>query len=132
MITWHDMETPEDAALQILNCMFGVIQLSKIMKQMTVKHKEMVTFWLAYANENRKLLLESKFIPYEPHYLYPVIKAYDEAEEIIGVYADNKIIYPDLSKNRCQIINTTVGEEEVKICLVFDLSFSLPACSYLI
>ncbi len=111
MITWHEMETPEDAALQILNCMFGVIQFSKNIKHMIPEHKEMVAFWLAFAKENRKLLLESEFIPYEPHYLYPVIKAYDDTEEVIGVYANNKIIYPDFMKDKSRIINATKQEK---------------------
>lgn len=107
MITWNDGESTEDAALQILATIFGVTQFSKVIKDLKPDHKEMVTFWLKFARENQKLLLESEFIPYEPHFLYPVIKACDENEEIIGVYASNKIVYPDLHKDRSRIINAT-------------------------
>lgn len=107
MITWHEDETPEDAALQVLNCMFGVIQFSMKTQEMVPAHKEMVTYWLKFAKDNRKLLLESEFIPYEPNYLYPVIKACDDKEEILGVYADNKVVHPELDKSRTRIINAT-------------------------
>lgn len=107
MITWNADETAEDAALQLLNTMFGVIQFSMIIEKMKPEHKEMVTFWLKFAKDNRKLLLESGFIPYEPHFLYPVIRAFDDKEEIIGVYAGNKVIYPDLKKDRSRMINAT-------------------------
>lgn len=121
MITWHENETPEDAALQILNCIFGVIQFSMKIEQMVTEHKEMVAFWFEFAKENRKLLLESEFIPYEPHYLYPVIKACDDTEEIIGVYASNKIIYPDLKKDRSRIINAT---KQTALFLSIDKEYS--------
>lgn len=107
MITWHDDESTEDAALQVLNTIFGVTQFSKIIETMTPDHKEMVIFWLNFARDNMKVLQQSEFIPYEPQFLYPVIKACDSTEEIIGVYANNKVIYPDIKKNKSQIINAT-------------------------
>lgn len=110
MITWHDDESTEDAASQILNTIFGVTQFSKIISKMRPEHKEMATFWLKFAKENRKVLQESEFIPYEPHFLYPVIKAFDDTEEIIGVYASNKVVYPDLQKEKSRIINATKQE----------------------
>lgn len=111
MITWHDEESTEDAALQVLNTIFGVTQFSKVPQNMTPEHRDMAAFWLNFARENAKVLQESEFIPYEPHYMYPVIKACDETEEIIGVYAGNKIVYPDLTK-RSRIINAT---KQVKV-----------------
>lgn len=111
MITWHEAEKTEDAALQILNCIFGVIQFSMKIEKMIPEHRRMVTFWLDFAKENRKLLLESDFIPYEPNYLYPVIKACNDLEEVIGVYAVNKVIHPNLNKDRIRIINATKKRE---------------------
>lgn len=107
MITWHDEESAEDAALQVLNTVFGVTQFSKRIGQMTTEHREMLAFWLAFERENVRVLQQSEFIPYEPHFLYPVIKAFDDTEEIIGVYAGDKVIHPDLTKRRSRIINAT-------------------------
>lgn len=107
MITWHDDETVEDAALQILNVMFGVVQFSRRLVSMRPDHKAMTTFWLKFAKDNIRILQESEFVAYEPHFLYPVIKAFDEKEEIIGVYANKKVICPDMSKERSRIINAT-------------------------
>nr|WP_300840568.1 glycoside hydrolase family 36 protein [uncultured Acetatifactor sp.] len=107
MITWNNEESVEDAALQVLNTIFGVTQFSKVIGQMRPEHREMVTFWLKFAGDNVKVLQQSEFIPYEPHFLYPVIKAFDAEEEIIGVYACNKVIRPDPGKRRSRIINAT-------------------------
>lgn len=115
MITWHDGETAEDAALQVLNTIFGVTQFSKVPQNMTPDHREMTAFWLNFARENRKILQESEFIPYEPHYLYPVIMACNEEKEIIGVYAVNKILYPDLNKQSLILNATKQGQVFVSL-----------------
>lgn len=116
MITWHDGETVEDAALQILNTLFGVTQFSKAPGELTPEHREMTEFWLNFARENRKVLQEGELIPLEPQYLYPVVKARDEEDEIMAVYARDKILYPDLSR-RCRIVN---GAKQAKLFLSVD------------
>lgn len=105
MVTWHKDDKPEDAALQILNTIFGVTQVSKIVKDLSPEEKRMIRFWLGFERENQKVLQESTIIPLEPQFLYPIIKASNEQEEIIGVYADNKVISPDFSKRKTQLIN---------------------------
>lgn len=127
MITWNDGESTEDAALQILATIFGVTQFSKVIKDLNPEHKKMVAFWLKFARENEKLLLESGFIPYEPHFLYPVIKAWDENEEIIGVYALNKIVYPDLKKERSRLINAT---KQAKLFIYVDEACAVRVKTY--
>lgn len=107
MITWNNNEKPEDAALQILHTLFGVTQVSKVLRDIPENHLSMLRFWLAFERNNYKLLQESQLIPYEPHHLYPVIKACDETEEILAVYADNKIVQIDPQKCRCQLVNAT-------------------------
>lgn len=106
MITWHDGEDAEDAALQVLNTIFGVIQLSKVPQNLTPDHHRMVKFWLGFAREHRRVLQESEFLPQEPQFLYPVIIARDEKTEITGVYAGNKIVSPSLDRHCC-LINAT-------------------------
>ena len=106
MLMWNDNETSQNAAKQILNCIFGVIQLSKKLEFMKENHKKMAKFWIDFATRNKDVLLSSSFYAYEPQNLYPVVKAFNEKEEITAVYAKNKIINPDLSKN-VKIINAT-------------------------
>lgn len=119
MLTWNEAETPEDAALQILNVLFGVIQFSKNIGNMGDAHKRMSAFWLDFAVKNEKILLESKLIPYEPQYLYPVITAKNEEEAITGVYERSRIIFIETALNRNQVINATKEE-------VLYLSFDMP------
>ena len=111
MLTWNDGESVEDAALQILNSIFGVIQFSQIIERMPESHLRMTRFWLDFARENEKTLLHSDFIPLEPQFLYPVLRAQDARTAIIGVYAPNKIVALDGAHTRLKIINATKAEE---------------------
>lgn len=120
MLTWNDKETPEDAALQILNSIFGVIQFSKIIKNMPEEHRKMTAFWLNFAIKNKEVLQESQLIPYEPHYLYPVIKAQNEKEAIVGVYTRAKIIEIETRLSSVKLMN---GTKEDKLCLAFDAPY---------
>lgn len=107
MVTWNDEESTEDAALQILNTLFGVTQLSKVLKNLTEEHRKMVKFWFSFERTHMEVLQKAELIPMEPHFLYPVIKACNEAEEIIGVYASEKVVFADNHKKISRFINAT-------------------------
>ena len=109
MLCWNHNETPEDAALQILHSIFGVIQFSQIISDMPESHRKMSAFWLDFAQKNKKVLLESELVPYEPHYLYPVVKAQDENEAIVAVYQRDKIVSLPQRK-KVTIINASKSE----------------------
>lgn len=107
MLTWSREETPEYAALQILNVLFGTIQLSQIIADMPEAQLQMTRFWLGFAVRYRKVLLESEFIPLEPQFLYPVIQARDAQTAIIAVYAPDKLVRLDTSRRCILLINAT-------------------------
>lgn len=111
MLTWNHDESAEDAALQILNSIFGVVQFSQIIADMPEAHLRMTKFWLDFARENERVLLHSAFIPMEPQFMYPVIKAQDESTAIIGVYALNKIVDIDGIRQQVKLINATKADK---------------------
>lgn len=111
MLTWSREESAEDAALQMLNSMFGVIQFSQIIADMPDAHRRMTAFWLDFARQNEQVLLHSEFIPMEPQFMYPVIKAQDETTAIIGVYALNKVVALDGSRKNVKLINATKADK---------------------
>lgn len=110
MLTWSREESAEDAALQMLNSMFGVIQFSQIIADMPDAHRRMTAFWLDFARQNEQVLLHSEFIPMEPQFMYPVIKAQDDTTAIIGVYALNKVVALDGSRKNVKLINATKAD----------------------
>ncbi len=110
MLMWHPDDTAENAALQILNSIFGVIQYSMKLDTISDEHKKMSKFWLDFARKNRHILLEGSFRAYEPAQMFSILRAERDDESIIGVYNINKVV--DLENfNKTTVINATQKEE---------------------
>ena len=73
MLMWHNSESVENAALQLLNVLFSVPQISVKLADIPKEHFEMVRFYTDYWLKNRDLLLEGEFVPYSPQSNYPMI-----------------------------------------------------------
>ena len=110
MLMWNPDETAENAALQILNSLFGVIQYSMRLDTISEEHMKMSKFWLDFASKNRSILLDGSFRAYEPLQLFPAICADKDNKAIIGVYNINKVVdIEDFSETT--VINATSKEE---------------------
>ncbi len=105
MIFFDMRESVEDAAWQILNSIFGVIQYSVRLEELSPEQLKMSRFWLNFSAENKDILLNSEYIAHEPHCNYSIIEAFNDKERIAAVYARNKILPVDGRKTT--IINAT-------------------------
>jgi len=88
MITWHSDEAVEIAALQLINILFGVPQLSVFLTKAPRSHVEMVKFFTSYWNENADVLLNGEFLPSKPLANYPTQRVSKNETTIIGVYEE--------------------------------------------
>jgi len=88
MLMWHYNDPVEQAALQILNILFSVPQISVRLNEIQSDHKEMITFWINYWNENRDVLIEGEFKPQAPDALYPIITSSNSRKSITALYQD--------------------------------------------
>ena len=88
MLMWHPDEPVDAAALQFLNIIFSVPQLSVLLDRITEKHRAMVTYWTGWWNEHRDVLLDGKLEPRQPAHSYPVVVASTAAKRVVAVYAD--------------------------------------------
>lgn len=95
MLMLSPFETPENNALQIISCMFGVLQYSGRMEQMTPQMAQMSVFWLNFLKAHKQLLLEGRLEAFEPHLLYTWAKATLGKECAVGVYTIDKCVQPD-------------------------------------
>ena len=92
MLEWNFAESPERAALYVINSMFGVIQYSVMLRNAPKEHLDMVEKWVRFSQEHRKTLLKGKFRPYHPELKYPIIEAEGEDEVVIGLYDDGRVV----------------------------------------
>lgn len=112
MIMWHPEEAVEPAALQFLNILFSVPQVSVRLAEIPPEHFEMVRFLTSYWIENRDVLLGGAFHARQPLANYPVISARGAEKEIIAVYAD-QVITLDGRAPSVDVVNAKTGEDVV-------------------
>jgi alpha-galactosidase len=111
MFMWHKDEPAESAALQILNILFSVPQLSVKLDSIPNDHFKMAAFWMKYWKENREILLDGHFIPSDPGALYPVIRSSKESKEIIALYTDQFVNIDAVEIDAIDFINAKASNE---------------------
>ena len=105
MLAWHAEDTAESAALQLLNILFSVPQLSVRLTQVPDDHIETIAFWTGYWRENRAVLLDGDFMPVNPGAAYPVIQAARDGKAIVGVYNDMLVTITDGPFTEVDLVN---------------------------
>jgi len=86
MVIWSKLDTPQVAALQILNVLFSVPQVSVELSAQTEANRKMIAFWMRFCSEHRKTLQEGMLRPEHPELSYPLVSASREGETITAVY----------------------------------------------
>jgi len=95
MFMWHAGDSVETAALQFLNVLFAVPQLSVKLERIPREQREMIRHWTSYWRANRDVLLDGEFIPHAPLADYPLIEAVNERKRIVAAYADMIVRLPE-------------------------------------
>ena len=86
MLMWHPMDPAESAALQLINVLFAVPQLSVLLDRLPDEHVKMTAFWLAFWNEHRCVLLDGRLEPFHPELMYPLVLASNEERLVAAIY----------------------------------------------
>lgn len=102
---WHPDEPLESAALQILNVIFSVPQVSVKLTEIPQAHREMIGFWLKYWRENRGVLLDGDFIPVSPAQNYPMVHGHTSIKWISVIYQDMVVAPVNAEFRGIDIIN---------------------------
>ena len=116
MLMWHPEEPVAAAALQILNVLFSVPQMSVLLDRLPADHLAMVRFWLAWWLEQRDVLLDGALEPLLPQHLYPVVRASTATKRVVAVYADGLAPLGPQLPPRCWVVNGTRRERVVLEC----------------
>ena len=113
MIVWSRDETPEGAALPILNAIFGVIQYSVRLAEANPDHLAVIRHWLAFSREHRDTLLKGRFRPHHPESGYPLIEAESGTESVVAVYIPDHVIRVRSMKRPVYLLNATAADSIV-------------------
>ncbi len=94
MMMWHPTERPEQVAVQLINTLFAVPQISVDLTEQTPEQLDVLRFWLAFVTEHAAVLQQGAFRPTRPDLRYPLVSAADADLEIVGRYAPLPIAVP--------------------------------------
>lgn len=107
MVMWNQGERAEEAALQIISCLFGTLQFSVRLDRMTEEQKRMVQNYMKFAKQHKDVLQEAPIEAKEPHNLYPEVRGYKEAKEVIVCYSGNRVVSVRNEYEKTIIVNGT-------------------------
>lgn len=110
MVMWNKQEKPEIAALQIIDCLFGTLQFSVRLREMSEEQREMVQNYMDFMKQHKELLQNTPISAKEPQNLYPEIRTKNEQGEIIALYAKGRVIKIDGKSQKTILVNGTVNE----------------------
>ena len=85
MLQWEQGCPAEMAALQLLNVLFSVPQISMRLAELPSAHLKMLKFWLTFWRNHRDTLLSGTFVPTQPEHLYPLVSAHGKKETVVAV-----------------------------------------------
>lgn len=88
MLMWHPDDPVESAALQLVNVLFGVPQISVLLDEIPPEYTEMLRFWLAFWREHRDVFLDGTLEPRRPEATYPVVLARTGEKLVAALYAE--------------------------------------------
>lgn len=103
MLMWHPEDPVESAALQLINVLFAVPQISVKLDRLPADHVKMVAYWMAFWREHRSVLLNGRLEPYHPELLYPLVVASDADKRIAAIY-HRTVLTIDLEESQTMII----------------------------
>jgi alpha-galactosidase len=121
MVMWHESEPVEKAALQLLNILFAVPQVSVKLREIPKDHLAMTRFYLDYYNRNRDVLVKGDIDAPFPTMNYPLVRGYTRDKQVVALYAD-VLLSLDGSRptSRIDIVNAK-GSRQVVMSLPQDL-----------
>jgi alpha-galactosidase len=119
MLMWHAEDPAHSAALQLVNVLFSVPQISVLLDRIPPEHVEMLRFWLGFWREHRDVFLDGALEPLHPEAIYPVVLARTESKLAAAAYGNAVVSLEGEIPATLLVVNGTL-EEGVVLSLADD------------
>ena len=113
MLVWSKDETPEGAALPILNVLFSTIQYSMVLAELPKAHADVIRHWLAFSQARREALLKGRFVPHHAENGYTWVEGESKTERVVATYSDANVLPVDASSKTVFLVNANMTEGAV-------------------
>lgn len=93
MLLWGKGESAKNCALQLLDVMFSVPQISVLLKNSTDEQRKVLKNFVSYWTENKDLLLHGEFSADNVKYNYPVLSSKKDGKRVTVAYLPVTTVY---------------------------------------
>lgn len=107
MIMWNAGEPVDSAALQLINILFAVPQISVRLDMLPQEHLQMVRYWLAFWRKYRDTLMHGYFAPHRCEANYPLVTARDDSVFVAVAYGEAFIALDGSLPDEVVLVNGT-------------------------
>ncbi|MFE0068476.1 glycoside hydrolase family 36 protein [Nonomuraea sp. NPDC059023] len=94
MMMWHPAESAERVAVQLINVLFAVPQISVDLTAQSAAQTAALRFWLAFVKEHAEVLQRGRLRPSRPDLQYPLVTARGDGVVIAARYAPVPVAAP--------------------------------------
>ena len=109
MLVWSRDESPEGAALPILNALFSTIQYSMVLASVPPAHRDVIRSWLGFSQVHREALLKGAFRPHHAENGYSWIEGESASERIVAAYSGDVCVRAGAADRPVFLVNATGG-----------------------
>lgn len=111
MVMWPAEESPENVAIQLINCIFATLQISVRLAGLSEKQKKTLKHYLRFSIDYQDILLTGNFSVRNPLAQYPLISASKNNIHITGLYDSLQILdIPDSAWKEYWLLNGTTSD----------------------
>ena len=110
MLVWSPDETPEGAALPILNALYSTIQYSMVLGKVRPDHGRVIRRWLKFSQDHREALLKGRFMPHHPENGYTWVTGESAKERVVTAYSPSAVVPCGPADKPVFLVNATGGQ----------------------
>ena len=107
MLVWSKDETPEGAAVPILNALYSTIQYSMILDRIEPAHRRVIKHWLDFSRQHREALLKGRFTPHHAESGYTWVEGESADERVVASYSGDVAIRSGAADRPVVLVNAT-------------------------
>lgn len=108
MLMWHPEDPVHSAALQLVNVLFSVPQISVLLDRIPPEHIEMLRFWLGFWREHRDVFLDGAIEPRHPEAVYPVVLSRTDTKLAAAAYGNSVVPLEGSLPQTLLVVNGTL------------------------
>lgn len=110
MIMWHPQDTAESAALQIINILFSVPQISMRLNELPEDHRRMLRFYCGLWKKYRDAFIGGTFQPLNPIARYNVVQG-SFKEQFVCTWHTREVILMETLYDDMVFVNGSAGDK---------------------